>query len=313
MSVNATSAPRSRRRRGPLASALLVLAVAALTSAAARAEVLLMPATGAGISSKLIQTTRALLLQRLVARHPRTMFLDMDRPPVATPVAVPFAVAAAQERDARAVILFDLRREGESTTLSVSGHLVPEGERLFAFAENTAGGPEALPDMVERAVQSTLLARPIPPEPRQYYVGARAGLVIPAHTAGHVEPVFAGAGAYMVKDMQFSFLELGLDFAGNSPDYRVGFGPAVHFVATDHIYLGTSLRWVWSKMGGQGASGLCVTPAVGWLWRTKATTLRAEGGYFVDLFTEAALDRLVPGSGQRYRGYGGQLGAGLWF
>jgi hypothetical protein len=317
MIANATSPSWSRRRgvaRGALALALALVASAVSGGEAFAQTVLVTPGTGAGVSSNIILSSRKLLVERLVARNPRVLFLDMDRPPVTNPVAVPFAVKEAQARDAKAVVTFDLRRSEPTTVLRVSGFRVPEGDRLFAFEESTSAGPEALPDMVERAAQAAFPRKPTPPEPRSYFIGARAGVVVPFGTPAAERKVLAAAGVYLLKDLSSAFLELGFDLAGEDKAYRRGFGLGCYFTASEVIYLGSSLRWQAVEVGGQGASGLTVMPTLGAAFRVKnAFALRGEVGYYIDLFEEKELDRLVPGSGGAHRSYGPQVWVSAWF
>jgi hypothetical protein len=320
MTISTTT--RSWSRRAPrvlLLTACLLSSVRAARAGASDATVLVLPATGAGVSAKLIQTTRALFIERLSARQPRFVLLDMDRAPVTTPFDPGHAVRMGWDRDAHAVLLFDLRRADAATVITVSGFAVPNGEKLFAFEERTREGPEVLPTLVERAVDNAIIYRVkrLEPEPRTFFLGARANGAAPLNTAGKTNTFLVGAGAYLLKNSARSFLDLGVDFLSQDDHHwavKVGLGAYGTFWAEDDTpYLGISAGWKWAKLGGQGDSGFVLAPALGVTWRRRTLgSFRIEAGFYVDLFTEKGLDRLRPGSTDARLGYGPQLSVGAW-
>jgi hypothetical protein len=322
MTSNLTTRSRSCRGRLRVIRWLALLAGVhpAVASAQSRTETLLvLPATGAGVSSKIIQSARALLVERLVERDRRFLVLDMDRTPVPTPFDPQQAVRMAFDRDAREAILFDLRRSESTTVLKVSGFAVPDGERLFTFEESTAGGPDDLPAMIGRAVDNTVIYRPKPPvrEPRTLFLGARANGLVPLNAPGKTDRLLPGAGVYLLKDGTRRFFDLGFDFVSQTNKiYALKFGLggyATFWAEDDTPYLGLSACWKWSKLGGQGANGLVLTPALGVTWRRRAMiSVRLEAGLFVDLFSEKSIERLTPQSAESHLGYGPQLSVGGW-
>jgi hypothetical protein len=281
--------------------------------------VLVLPGTGTGVSAKLIQTARSLFVERLSERERGFVLLDMDRTPVTTPVDPSHAVRMGWDRDARAVFLFDLRRAEATTVITVSGFAVPDGEKLFAFAESTTRGPEVLPAMVERAVDNAIIYRvkPTAREPRTLFLGARANGAVPLNTAGRTSTFLAGAGAYLIKDGTRGFYDLGIDFLSQDDSHwavKFGLGAfATFWPEKDTPYVGLSACWKWAKLGGQGDSGFVLTPALGVTWRRHTmASFRLEAGFYVDLFTEKGVDRLRPGSSDSHLGYGPQLSVGAW-
>jgi hypothetical protein len=320
MRTNTTTRSWSRRvRRLLLIAACVPASVGVARAGSHDTTVLVLPATGEGVSARLIQSTRALFVERLSAREPGFVLLDMDRAPVTTPLDPGHAVRMGWDRDARSVFLFDLRRADAITVITVRGFAVPDGEKLFAFEERTAKGPEVLPALVERAVDNAILYRVkrAASEPRTMFFGARANGAVPLNTAGRTNTFLAGAGVYLLKDGARSFLDLGIDFLSQDDSHwAVKFGLGVYgtfWAEDDTPYLGISAAWKWTKLGGQGDSGFVLAPALGVAWRRRNLgSLRLEAGFYVDLFTEMGLDRLRPGATEPRRGYGPQLSVGVW-
>lgn len=322
--MNATRVSCSRRW-------LLILALA-LWPAVARAEaVLVLPASGSGISPDIIQSARALFVTRLAAQAPQLTIIDRDRPPTEQWIDGPTAMLLAVQARAQAVIVFDLRREQAITTLTVTGVGVPQGERLFQHRQRTTLGPEMMPSLIDGAVTAAMIrqgAQPQacpevkPAEPRQTFFGARAGVRIPRNRPGPTDTALTGIGVFVVRELPRLFVQLGLthnsadrgdnDDRGNVTAF--GLGLYLPFTAEATApYLGASLGWQHSRFGGQGADGFVVGPALGWSWRRKQSLgLRIEAGAFYNLYDERGVDRLIPGSAQPYRSWGFDLWVATW-
>jgi hypothetical protein len=313
--VTATSLSRFGR------ALLLALWLAAVP---ARAEmVLVLPASGAGVSSAIISSARALFVTTLAQREPRLRVLDMDRPPTPEMAAAPVAIALGQERRADAIIMVDLRRVPPTTTLSVTVLSVPAGEKLFTGSESTTAGPEVVPAMVQVAVGKLLATSRVAAgrdgqsAPRTIFLGARAGARAPFETAGDTAFALGGAGIFVVTQLPRLSAEIGFDHVenGRATSTRFGLGLALPFdvEADGGFYLGAGLYWQHSHFGGQGAGGFVVTPSFGWNWhRHESLGLRLEGGAFYNLYSERAVDRLIPGAAEPHRSYGVELWVGTW-
>jgi len=318
--MNATSLSCSGR--------LAVLLLVGLAPAVARAEtVLVLPASGAGVSSEIIRSARALFVSRLSKQDSRLTVIDQDRPPTPEAPERSLTMAMGVQARADAAIVIDLRRAGSTTTLTVTGLGVPAGDRLFLYQQSTAAGPEVLPTLIDAAVASALTRQESersspPPQPRLTFFGARAGIRMPRATPGPTNTAIFGMGLFIVKEFSSLFVEVGFTFnsadEGDNDDKgnvnAFGLGAYMPFMnAPTAPYLGASLRWQHSRFGGQGASGFVVTPALGWSWRRKSSLgLRIEGGVFYNLYEEKELDRLIPGSGQGHRSYGFDLWMATW-
>jgi hypothetical protein len=300
-----------------------------LAPAAARAErVLVLPASGTGVSTEIIQSTRALFVKRLAEQNVRLTVIDRERPPTDRPPAPSDVMVLGLSAGADATILLDLSRADGSTTLSVTGLGVPGGERLFQYRQATTAGPEILPSLVEMAVLTALnqpRAAPAPlgaAVPRQLFLGARAGAQIPREKAGPAQIALPGMGLFLMGEFQRLFVDIGVTHnsaeQGDSVDrgHSTTFGVGAYLpfnVEPTAPYLGATLRWQWSRYGGQGAQGFVITPTVGWSWRRKSSLgLRIEGGVFYNLYEERAVDRLIPGAAAPHRSYGFELWVATW-
>jgi hypothetical protein len=155
-----------------------------------------------------------------------------------------------------------------------------------------------------------------PTVPRTLFVGFRAGGWAPRDTAGPTNVVLPGAGLFLVQNFSKVFVDLGFDHVESAPAHATRFGLGAYLPFTleaSSPYLGAALRWQWSELGGQGAGGFVVTPALGMTWRRKDSLgFRVEGGLFYDLYKERAVDRLIPGSAQPHRSYGAELWVATW-
>jgi hypothetical protein len=317
--VNATWGSCSRR--------WLPVLLLCLMPAVARAErVLMLPASGAGVSAEIIQSTRALFVSRLAPRDPRLLIVDMERAPTPEPPPLEQVMSMGLHAQAQAAIQLDLRRDSGTTWLTVTGLGVPTGEQLFQFRHGTPAGPEILPALVELAVARSLSRQgsppAAPPEPRRTFLGARAGIKIPRETPGATDTALFGMGIFVVEEFSRVFVEIGVshnsadrgdnDDRGNVTSF--GLGAYLPFVIEPTApYLGASLRWQHSRFGGQGADGFVISPALGWSWRRKDSLgFRVEGGAFYNLYEERKVDRLIPGSAEPVRSYGFELWVATW-
>jgi hypothetical protein len=290
----------------------------------ARAEtVLVLPASGSGVSSAIISSARALFVTALARQEPGLRVIDRDRPPTPEMAAAPVAVALGEEQRADAVILVDLRRVPPTTSLSVTALGVPGGEKLFTSNDTTTEGPEVVPAMVQGAVVKLVETRRRRANPegkgeaRILFLGARAGARAPFETAGDTAFALGGAGLFVVTQLPRLSAEIGFDHVenGRATSTRFGLAVALPFdVQGDGgFYLGAGLHWQHSQLGGQGAGGFVLTPSFGWNWHRKESLgLRLEGGVFYNLYSERAVDRLIPGAAEPHRSYGVELWVGTW-
>jgi hypothetical protein len=201
--------------------------------------------------------------------------------------------------------------------------------------EKTAGGPDLLPDFTEwlamrlmneldtspDAVVSSdgFLTKPRR-EPRTFTFGARAALMVPIDSPARTVTPLGGFALLMAADAGSVLVRLELEHCSSSgnDDHRtwgVGLGIEMPLADAERLpYLGLGAWYVGQNLGGQGASGMQLRPTLGVLWgRHDVARLRTEVSYFVDLFEERELDRLIPGSGQSHLTHGVLVSLGVTF
>ena len=119
MSRIATFMSGSRARRGMAGLAPLVLALCWSSHAdAARPTLVVLPASGRGVSARIIQRARELFVESL-GRRDRFHVTDYDRPPTAERAGSEEAVMTARLTGAMMAVAFDLSHEGADTIFDV--------------------------------------------------------------------------------------------------------------------------------------------------------------------------------------------------
>jgi hypothetical protein len=328
-----------RRRAAALAAVLLALALEG-RAAAKRGElvVIMLPATGRGVSTLYVEQARWLLVQRLSGRAGFRV-LDYNAPPTAYPLTPAQAGDVAARSGAALAVAFDLSHENGRTTFDLMCRQAVTGDPLCHVREATSAGPDALPELagwlamqLEHQLQAPAvthapppvvvrdLGRPgpaTPPRERILTFGARAQMMVPVASAGTDAEVLAGIGLLAALDAGYVMASAGADLAvGNDNhmrDLSLGvFAP----LASDGLvpFVGLVGLLVDQQLGGRGASGAQLRPTLGLLWgRHDVAKMRVELGYFVDLFEEKGMDRLSPGSADGHVAHGVALSAGATF
>ncbi len=334
MSGIATFMSRSSARR--LVAWLVPVAVALCApsrAAAGRPSLVVLPASGRGVSAPIIERARRLFVESL-GRPTRFHVADYDRPPTADRPPAEAAVQIARLTGGDLAVALDLSHEGAETTFDVHCWDAISGESRCHLREKTAAGPELLPDFTEwLAMRLTreldALPETVAPsdgflgpkahrEPRTFTFGARAGVMVPIDSPARTSSPLGGFGVFMAADAGSVFVTLGLDHESGNDDHRswgVGLELDAPLADGERLpYLGAGAWFVAQHLGGQGASGLQLRPTLGVLWgRHDVAHLRTEVGYFVDLFEERAPDRLIPGSGQAHLSHGLMISVGAAF
>jgi hypothetical protein len=327
-----------QRRAAVLAAALIAFALEGRGAAARRDQlvVILLPATGRGVSTLYVEQARWLLVQRLSGRA-GFRILDYNAPPTAYPLTPAQAGDVAAKAGADLAVAFDLSHENGRTTFDLMCRQAVSGEPLCHVREATSAGPEALPELagwlamrLERQLQAPAVTRAPPPvvvrdlgrpaaPPRERILtfGARAEMMVPVASAASDVSLLAGLGLVAALDAGSVMSTLGLDLAVGNDNHMRGVSAGVFApLANDGLvpFVGLSGLWVDQQLGGRGASGVQLRPTLGILWgRHDVAKMRVELGYFVDLFEEKGMDRLSPSSADGHVAHGVALTAGATF
>jgi hypothetical protein len=320
------------------AAALAVAGALALAAAPAAASgrgplLLVLPASGRGVSAPIVESARSFLVQSLT-RLDRFAIVDYDRAPTAEPPQPGQAALLAHTMNADIAVALDVSHQGGETVFVIACYDARTAQLACNVRESTAAGPEIIPQFAEwmvmrmqRALEPqgslppTVAVDARPPDnnalPRFLYLGARTGVAIPVISPASSTAVLGGLGVVLGIDSGRLMADLGVDYAtGNNQHMTsVSLGLFAPLGETRSVpYLGASAHWVGENLGGQGASGLQLRPTLGLLWgRHEIVKVRAEIAYFVDLFQEHELDRLIVGSGSGHlaQGFVVSVGAGL--
>jgi hypothetical protein len=299
---------------------------------AARPSLVVLPASGRGVSAQIVERARRLFVESL-GRRDRFHVTDYDRPPTAERANAEEGVTTARFIGATIAVALDLSHEGADTVFDVHCWDAVSGESRCHVHEKTAAGPDLLPDFTEwlamrlmhevdgspdsAAPSDGFLSRPRR-EPRTFTFGARAALMVPIDSPARTVSPLGGFAVTMAADAGTVMVTLDLEHCSGSDDHRtwgVGLGVEMPLADAERLpYLGVSAWFIGQNLGGQGATGLQLRPALGVLWgRHDVARLRTEVSYFVDLFEERELDRLIPGSGQSHLTHGVLVSLGVTF
>jgi hypothetical protein len=292
-----------------------------------------LPASGRGVSARIIQRARDLFVESL-GRRDRFHVTDYDRPPTAERAGTEEAVMTARLTGTMMAISFDLSLEGADTIFDVQCWDAASGESRCHVREKTAAGPDLIPDFTEWLAMRLTRELDASPEtvarneagfvasarrqPRAFTFGARLSVMVPVDSPARSFAPLGGFGAVMFADEGTVLVGLGLEHQSGSDDHRttgVGLELDMPLAGAERLpYLGIGAWYVGQNLGGQGASGLQLRPTLGVLWgRHDVARLRTEATYFVDLFEEHEPDRLIPGSGKGHVSHGVMTSLGVTF
>jgi hypothetical protein len=299
--------------------------------------VVITPATGRGISASYVGYARTLLLSAL-HRTGRFLIVDFDRPVEAFTHPPEEIAALARGYGAPVAISLDLSRDapGDPVRLTITC-TTDQAMAACDLREIVALGPSSLPALV-KAQSSKLVAllldppRDEPPSTRPrlpFAFGAKSLLLVPLSSPLGRPSVLGGVGLFLSFDHSSMLIDFGVDFAGGHGRIQNASGlplfnknQYLHTVGVDlrrpwwsaghSPYVGLGIAGVVQRLGGRGARGLQARSSLGFLWgRHTWLSGRLEAGYFVDLFSEQQMDRLLPRSDRRHLAHGLLFSAGV--
>ncbi len=358
MSAIATWMARSRRQSGvalivPVVLVLLLLLLLARPAGAAGGwwpPLVVLPASGRGVSALIVERARRLLVESL-GRPNRFRVADFDRPPTADRPGAHEAIALAELTDSRVAVALDVSHDQGQTTLDLRCWDAHSGQLVCHVHESTTAGPELLPDFAEwltlrvidqlgatpdaarrgeasagglaissaapTATGATASGRRA--EPRNVTFGVRAAVMVPLDSPSRQTTPLGGFAVLVALDAGYVLASFGFEsesgsdaqrMAGAGMDLMMPLGTGERLLP----YLGAGAWYVVQKLGGQGANGLQLRPTFGMLLgRHELARVRIETAYFVDLFQEREPDRLIPNSGQAHRTHGLMFSLGVTF
>jgi hypothetical protein len=128
----------------------------------------------------------------------------------------------------------------------------------------------------------------------------------------------AGLGLFWLYDARSFLGEIALDLhsGDNATSFDIGIGGYYPFSKENFTpYVGGAMAYSITDLGGNGAKGLRLQPAFGFLFgRISTTQFRGELGYFFNTFGERAYDpNTLTETGDRHFAHGPQFSIGLGF
>jgi len=188
---------------------VVLLLCAPSRAGAARPSLVMLPASGRGVSARIIERARHLFVESLGQRD-RFHVTDYDRPPTADRANAQEAVMTAQLTGVTIAVALDLSHEGADTIFDVHCWDGASGESRCHVREKTAAGPDLLPDFTEwlamrlvreldaspdTAVPSDgYMTKPLR-EPRMFTFGARTSLMVPFDSPSRRAAMIIASGA----------------------------------------------------------------------------------------------------------------------
>ena len=187
---------------------VVLLLCAPSRAGAARPSLVVLPASGRGVSARIVERARHLFVESL-GRSDRFHVADYDRPPTADRANAEEAVMTAQLTGVTLAVALDVSHEGADTIFDVHCWDGASGESRCHVREKTAAGPELLPDFTEwlamrlvreldaspdAAVRSDgYMTKPLR-EPRMFTFGARTSLMVPFDSPARTVSPLGGFG-----------------------------------------------------------------------------------------------------------------------
>jgi hypothetical protein len=308
------------------------------TSHARLVQTVVVPsASGRGVSADVVARARALLVFYL-GESRRLRVVDLDRPPEPWPRTGPDRAELARHFRAATAIWIDLAHAGAGApTEVVIGCTDRDGNATCEIRETVPHGPEMLPAVLAHMTERLLVAldptwsftphasltlatkRAAAPAraARLFSFGATTEVFVPLAAPVKQPRTLGGVGVFISLDGDAWLAEASLRYAAAGSDqhiYGAGLDLLLPFSGAEHVpYVGAGLAAISQNLGGRGARGLQGRPSLGLLWGRHGLRLRVEASYFVDVFTEQELDRLVPGSDRQHRAHGLLFSAGAAF
>lgn len=311
-----------------------------------RPSLVVLPASGRGVSEAIIRRARALLVDSL-GRPGRFFVFDYDRPPTPVGPGIEAATRLAQRTGARVALSMDLSRDAGRTAFEIWCWDALTNRQACHLRETTAAGPETLADFTEWltlkllhtldgspddtatragspagaawATDGLVADAPHPPaRSRRFTFGVRVGLTTPVDAPTRALSPLGRFGVIIAADFEYLLTDVSLDYQAGTEGRRlqgIGLDLLMPLSTGERLaYLGGGAWLVDQTLGGRGARGVQLRPTVGILWgRHDVARLRVDAAYFVDLFEERELDRLFPGSGQAHLAHGLMISTGATF
>jgi hypothetical protein len=246
----------------------------------------------------------------------------------------PMAVEQAVVAHAQQAIVLRLTHLGTSTRVRFTVYAL-SGQVVYWDSMAITGGPGDMDVVLQRLVRALVTGKPVRDTAELDTVtgdemntlnrrtanktfGLHLFTLLPFNTPAEKFSAVPGFGLFWMYDARSWIADIAFDLGGHSDNLvvDVSLGAYYPFSREDFTpYLGGKVKYGYFSFGGTGSAGLTVEPTFGvLLGRTSSVQIRAELGYFVDTFSEAAKSTDgIGGAGPARLSSGVALTVGLGF
>jgi hypothetical protein len=287
----------------------IVVCLFAPVARAGGVTVALLPPTGDNIAPAILQASRELLKDHLL----RTGAYNIVEPPLAaetsnvepTPAQ---AAAAAQALGAAEAIVVRMTHIGSTVRVRLTAYATGSGQIVYWDSIAVTGGPDELDPVFQRLAHAMQTGKPVRESAEidtvtdkemgklgkreaNRVIGLHLLTLLPFNTAGGSFQALAGPGIFGLYDARSWMADLALDMAFGAASrnmFSAAIGGYYPLSREDFTpYFGGLVRWAHMNLGGTGASGVSLQPTAGvLLGRLSSVQLRADVGYFINLYSE---------------------------
>ena len=229
------------------------------------------------------------------------------------------AAAAALALGASQAIVVRITHIGAAARVRLTSYAAGSGQVVYWDSVAVTGGPEELDTVFQRLAHAMETGRPVREsaeidtvtDKEMQSLGRRQAnksfgvhllTFLPVHSASGSFKALPGGGFFWLYDARAWMADIAFDIGGGSGQslFSASIGGYYPFSREDFTpYLGGVVRWAYMDLGGGGAGGISLQPTAGiLLGRLSSVQLRADVGYFINLFSENRDDRVATGGGQ---------------
>jgi hypothetical protein len=286
---------------------MLVFAFA--PAARAAVTIALLPPSGDNVSPQILQASRELFKDHLLRSGAYNVVEPAPVPGEPTNVEPTPAAAAgiAASLGASEAVVLRITHLGNSARVRVTVYAAGSGQVVYWDSIAVTGGPDELDTIFQRLAHAMETGKPVREsaeidtvtDKEMQSLGRRQankvfGLhvltFLPFNTASGSFKPLPGGGLFWLYDARAWMADIAVDIGGGQGQFLtdLAIGGYYPFLREDFTpYVGGVARWAYMDFGGNGASGISLQPTAGiLLGRLSTVQLRADVGYFVNLFSE---------------------------
>ncbi len=296
----------------------------------------LLPLSGTNVHPGYLDAARDIFKDHLLATG-RFALVTPAGDPGTSEIPTDQALARGRELNADLVVVVHLARLAGVGRLRLIVYRTGTGAMAHADSIAIAGGPDDLDPALKRLAVGLATGKPasktadietvtqkesdpLLQETANKSFGVRVGALVPLNRPADLgTEAVPGLGIYWLYDARRFLAEVALDFHGveGATSFGIAIGGYYPFSKEDLTpYTGMSMAYSFTNLGGNGASGLRIEPAVGMIFgRTSTVQFRGEIGYFFNTFGERyeAFGSAVASTSTKRFAHGPEFSVGIGF